>query len=161
MNISLVARAKVRICHERLCGSKFVVVDEQEVYNTLTNAGRIRLHTFCYGNTARPNGLNYIALSSDSTTPLPGDTALAGELSGSGLDRVQGAIALPTGSGNQTTIFYQFIYVGLTPQLVQKAALFDAPGPPPSGVMAHEIQFSPRTLFENDAISVTYQISVG
>jgi len=162
MQISLTARAKVTLRHERLENGVWTLVNPEEtVYNTITNAGRIRLHTFCYGNVARPNGLNYIAISSDGNAPLPGDVVLAGELTGNGLDRVLGAITLPTGSGNQTTIFYRFIYTGLAAQLVQKAALFDTAGPPPNGVMAHEIQFSPRSLFESDAISVTFNIILG
>jgi len=137
-----------------------VVDEDEEVLNEITNAGRVRLHTFCYNTASRANGLNYIALSNDGTAPAAADTALTAELTGNGLDRAQGTVTLPTGAGNQTTIAYMFTYLGAT-QAVQKTALFDTIGPPPAGVMAHEIQFTARTLFTNDTLTVTFTLTIG
>ena len=159
-------RARCRIHHERAYDfdSKtglFLrrIVDEDEiVLNEITNAGRIRLHTFCYNTASRTNGLNYIALSNDATAPDPADTSLASELSGNGLTRAQGTVTLPTGSGNQTTIQHVFTYTGGGSQGVQKTALFDAST---SGTMAHEIAFTQRTLFTNDTLTCTFTITLG
>lgn len=167
-NINL-PRARVRIHQERPYDYDerrglwlYQQVDEdQEVLNEITNAGRIRLHTFCYGTSSRANGLNYIGLSNDGTAPAASDTALTGELTGSGLDRAQGTVTLPTGAGNQTTVQHMFTFTAVGSQAVQKAALFDAAGPPVAGVMAHEIQFTGRTLFQNDTLTVTFTISLG
>lgn len=141
---------------------KYRVVDEdEERLNEITDAGRIRLHTFCYGTAARSNGLNYIGLTNDAVAPAPGDTVLTAELTGNGLERAQGTVTLPGGSGNQTNISHLFIFTGPGSQTVQKTALFDAAGPPPAGVMAHEIAFTPRTLFTNDTLTVTFTITLG
>jgi len=135
------------------------VEPDEVVENIITDAGRIGLHTFCYGTTARASGFNWIGLSNNATPPAAGDTSLTGELTGNGVDRAQGTVTLPTGSSNQTTISKQFTYTGVPPQGVQKAALFSAAYP--GGVMAHEIQFSQRTLFTNDLITITYTITLG
>jgi hypothetical protein len=86
--------------------------DDVEAFNLITDAGRVRLHTFCYDTASRTNGLNYVALSNDSGAPAAGDTALATELTADGLARAQGTVTLATGSGNQTTIQKIFTYLG-------------------------------------------------
>lgn len=162
-------RAKVRIHHERAYDfdeSRGIwlrreVDPDEEVFNLLTNTGRVQLHTFAYGTSSRANGFNYIALSNDAGSPAAGDTALASELTGNGLSRVQGTVTLPTGSGNQTTVSRTFTYSGGSPQGVQKTALFDTIGPPVAGVMNHEIAFTQRTLFTNDTLVVTFTITMG
>lgn len=162
-------RAKVRIHHERpyeydekrgLWLSR-LVDEEEEVFNILTNTGRVQLHNFAYGITPRTNGFNHIGLSNNATPPSAPDTSLAAELTGFGLDRAQGTVTLPVGAGNQTTILHVFTYTGGAPQGVQKCALFDSPGPPVNGVINHEVQFVQRTLFTNDTLTVSYTITMG
>lgn len=132
-------------------------VDEDElVHNLITDAGRVQLHTYCYGTASRSNGFNYIALSNNGTAPAAGDTALTGELSGNGLSRAQGVVTLPTGSGNQTTVAYTFTFSGAS-QAVQKTALFDAAA---VGNMNHEILFTQRTLFTSDTLTVTFTLTL-
>lgn len=138
--------------------------EEEEVGNILTNAGRVTLHTYIYGTAAQrvsaslgAGGLNYIGLTNDGAAPSASDTALTGELSGSGLDRAQGAVTLATGSGTITSVLYQFTYTGGASQGVQKTALFDAAS---GGNMAHEILFTQRTLATNDTISMAFNITL-
>lgn len=164
------ARATCRIRHERAYDYDKRrgiwlrrLESEEEVGNILTDAGRRTLHTFIYGTAAQrtsaslgADGLSYIALSNDAGSPAAGDTALTGELSGSGLDRVMGTVTLPTGSGTITTVSNQFTFTGGT-QNVQKTALFDAAS---GGNMAHEILFTQRTLNTSDTITITFQITL-
>lgn len=160
------ARAKVRIHHERQYDFDektglwiYRTVDEdEEVYNLLTNTGRVQLHTFAYGTAPRTNGFNYIALTDDATPPAATDTVLTGELVGNGLTRVQGSVTLPTGSGNITTVLNVFTYSGGVAQSVQKTALFDSAA---VGVMNHELAFTPRVLTTSDTLSVTFSITLG
>lgn len=165
-NIAL-PRARCCIRHERAYDfdkktGLFVyrLESEEEKLNEITNAGRVQLHTFCYDTASRTNGLNYIALSDNAGLPAPSDTFLTAELTGDGLNRAQGTVTLATGAGNQTTIAKMFTYLGAT-QSVRKTALFDTIGPPPAGVMVHEIAFTARTLFLNDTLTVTFTISLG
>jgi len=133
------------------------VGEDEEVHNLITDAGRVKLHTYCYGTASRTNGFNYIALTNDGTAPAAGDTVLASELVGNGLTRVQGTVTLPTGSGNQTTVAYTFTYGPAASQAVQKTALFDAAA---AGNMNHEILFTQRTLFLNDTLTVTFTLTL-
>jgi hypothetical protein len=138
-------------------------VDEDvEADNLLTNTGRVQLHTQCYALTGiLTNGFNWIGLSNDATAPVATDTALAGELVGNGLSRVQGAVILPSGAGNVTVISNTFTYTGGTSQAIQKTALFTVAGPPVAGVMNHEIAFTQRTLFTSDTVTLTFSITLG
>ena len=162
-------RAKVRIRQERpyeydeargLWLYRHVDEDE-EVFNILTNTGRVQLHNFAYGTVARANGFNYIGLSNDATPPAAADASLLAELTSNGLGRAQGTVTLPTGAGNQTSILHLFTYTGGAPQGVQKCALFDSAGPPISGVINHVVQFVQRTLLLNDTLTVSYTITLG
>ncbi len=137
------------------------VDEDEEAFNILTNTGRVQLHTYGYGSSPRSNGFNWIGLTNDATGPAAGDTSLPSELTGNGMDRAQGSVTLPVGSGNQTTIAHTFTFTGGGSQAVQKTALFDAAGPPVAGVMNHEIQFTQRTLFTSDTLAVTFTITLG
>jgi len=161
-------RAKAFIRHERpydfdeKSGLYLLkVIDEQESWNIVTDAGRRQIHTYIYGSAGQRSGLgggfNYIALSNDAAAPAAGDTTLASELTGNGLDRALGTVTLPTGSGTQTVVQKIFTYTGISSQGVQKTALFDLSS---AGTMAHEIQFSQRTLFTNDTLTVTFSITL-
>lgn len=139
-------------------------VDEDvEGFNLVTDAGRVAIHTYIYGTTAQRasaglgTGLNYIGITNDGTAPAAGDTTLAAELTGNGLDRAQGTPTLPVGAGTITSVQKVFTYTGGGSQGVQKTALFDAAT---SGKMAHEILFTQRTLFTNDTLTVTFQITL-
>ena len=137
------------------------LIDEQEAWNIVTDAGRVRIHTYIYGAGGQRAGLgggfNYIALSNDATAPAAGDTALTGEISTNGLQRALASVTLPTGSGTQTVLQKIFTYTGVSSQGVQKTALFDLSS---AGTMAHEIQFAQRTLFTNDTLTVTFAITL-
>jgi hypothetical protein len=163
---NMTARAQVRIHHEVAYDFnektglwvRRALEEDELVWNIVTNAGRDQLHLQCYGTTGlATNGLNYVGLSNDATAPDPTDTTLASELSGSGLTRAQGSVT-HTGGTNLTTVQKVFTYIGVPAQGVQKSALFNLAA---VGTMAHEVQFSTRTLNTNDSLTVTYSVSLG
>lgn len=134
----------------------YYLLDEETIWNLVTNSGRDQLHLQGYGTTGlATNGFNYIALSNDSTAPSASDTSLTGEISANGLGRTQGAYAHTTGT-NTTTISNTFTATGS--QSCQKAALFNASS---SGVMNHEATFTQRSLISGDTLAVTYTITLG
>mgnify|MGYP001313713481 CR=1 FL=1 len=159
-------KARVRVHHEVAYDRddktglwlRRVEVEDEIVENLILNAGRVQLHAQCYATgSILTNGFNYIGLSNDATAPDAADTTLTAELSGNGLTRAQGTVTLATGSGNQTTVAKTFTYTGSS-QAVQKSALFTASS---SGVMAHEVTFTQRTLATNDTLTLTYTITLG
>ena len=136
----------------------FKMVDEPEVvWNLITNAGRIFLHKQGYDLSGLgANGLNYIALSNDTVTETATSTTLSNEIASNGLTRAQGAVVLPTGSGNQTTVDKTFTATGT--QSAQKAALFTASS---VGTMNHVLGFTQRALITNDTLQITFTITLG
>lgn len=170
---SLAPRAVARIQHhqaydfdEKTGLWHYRLMSEEESGNIITDAGRVRVHTYLYGaggqRAGLGGGLNYIALSNDAAAPAAGDTVLAGEITNTagtaGLQRALGTVTPPTGSGTVTTVQKVFVYTGNGgPQSIQKTALFDASS---AGTMAHEIAFSPRTLFQNDSLTTTFSITL-
>jgi hypothetical protein len=166
-------RARVLITHtrpydfdEKKCLWVHKVIDEEEACNIITDAGRRRVHTYLYGAGAQRTplgvGLNYIALSNNAAAPSASDVALAGEIvdgpTTAGLARAVGAVTLPTGSGTQTLIQKTFTFTGVPgPQSFQKTALFDDPV---TGTMAHEIQFTAKTLQTNDNVTLNFFVTL-
>jgi hypothetical protein len=137
----------------------YITLDEQEVWNQITNSGRDQLHLQGYGTSGlATNGFNYIGLTNTAITPAAGDTSLSGEITSNGLSRAQGAYAHTTGT-NTTTISYTFTATGT--QACQAAALFNLAGPPVAGIMNHELTFTQRSLISGDTLAVTYTITLG
>lgn len=136
----------------------YKLVDEPElVWNLITNAGRIALHKQGYDTSGLlTNGFNYIALSNDTVTETAASTTLSNEIIANGLDRAQGTVTLPTGTGNQTTIDKTFTATGA--QSAQKAALFTAIS---GGTMNHVLGFTQRNLVTSDTLQVTFTITLG
>lgn len=131
--------------------------ETEEVWNLITNAGRIFLHKQGYDTTGLgANGLNYIALSNDTVSETASSTVLSNEIAANGLTRAQGTVTLPTGSGNQTTVDKTFTASGA--QSAQKAALFTASS---GGTMNHVLGFTQRNLITNDTLQITYTITLG
>lgn len=165
------ARAVLRVRHERRRDYDekrglwlYERLDEDEEYgNILTNAGRVTIHSYVYGTTAQraaaglSSGLNFIGLSNNASSPAAGDSTLAGELTTDGLQRVQGTVALPTGTGTITQVSHQFTFTGGGTQAVQKTALFDHVS---AGNMAHEILFSQRTLSTSDTLTLVFVVTL-
>jgi hypothetical protein len=159
-------RAKVTLRHERPVYDESTglwvntLLDEQEAWNIVTDTGRRQLHRYLYGagvqRSSLGGGFNYIAISSNASAPANSDTVLTGEILIDGLNRQLATVVLPTGSGTQTLVSKVFTYTGAAPLAVRKTALFDAPT---GGVMAHEIQFSSRTLFQNDNFTLSFAIT--
>lgn len=164
------ARAIARIVHEQAYDFDAKngvwirrVVSDELVGNIVTDAGRVKLHTYVYGTAGQRSaanlgsGFNFIGLSNNAQAPAAGDSSLAGELSADGLQRAQGVVVLPIGAGTLTTVSNQFTYTGEDNQGVQKTALFDASS---GGNMAHEILFAQRTLGTNDTLTITFNITL-
>lgn len=123
-------------------------------HNIVTNAGLDFMHTQAYGP-ASPNGLNYMALSPDPVTETTASTTLSSEIAGGGLARAGGTFMHTPGT-NVSTI--QRTFTATLAQLVQKAALFDAPA---LGTMNHVLGFTPINLVAADILTVVFTITFG
>lgn len=100
---------------------------------------------------------NYIGLTENTSAPAAGDTALTGELTGSGLARAQGTYAHTTGASSYT-ITKTFTSADATTRTIHKAALFNASS---TGTMPFESALpSDAILVSGDTLTITWTISI-
>lgn len=100
---------------------------------------------------------DYIALSTDAGAPAAGDTAVTGELSGSGLQRAQAAYAHTTGAANYT-LTKTFTSADATPRTINKVGVLNASS---TGTLVFEsLVTSPPTLQSGDQLTITETINL-
>ncbi len=127
-------------------------------HNLLTNAGRDYFHAQCYTNTSAGGiGCNYIALSENSGGAAAGHTAVAGEISTSGLARAQASTRTHSSGTNTTTLQNTFTASG-TFSAVQLSGLLNAAS---TGTLGHEATFTSVALVSGDTLQVTWTLTLG
>lgn len=134
------------------------LLHEEEVWNQITNVGRVQLHKNGYDTSGlATNGFNYVALTNTAVSPAAGDTTLSGEIAANGLSRAQGTVTLASGAGNQTTVAKTFTCT-TAPQAAQAGMLFNAAS---VGTGNHELTFTQRSLQIGDTLATTWTITLG
>ena len=127
--------------------------------NLLTNNGRDYAIAQFYTNTSAGGvGMNFIALTSDSTGADATDTALPGEITTNGLERAVATTITHSTGTNSTTLAKTFTASG-THTAVQMSGTFNqlAVG----GTIAHEAVFTSVTLASSDTLAVTWTLTLG
>ena len=127
--------------------------------NLLTNGGRDYAIAQFYTNTSAGGvGMNFIALTSDSTGADATDTTLPSEITTNGLERLLATTISHSTGTNSTTLNKIFTASG-THTAVQMSGTFNqlAVG----GTIGHEAIFTPVTLASSDTLSVTWTLTLG
>ena len=127
--------------------------------NLLTNNGRDYAIAQFYTNTSAGGvGMNFIALTSDSTGADAGDTTLPSEITTNGLERALATTISHSTGTNSTTLNKIFTASG-THTDVQMSGTFNqlAVG----GTIGHEAIFTSVTLASSDTLSVTWTLTLG
>ena len=127
--------------------------------NLLTNNGRDYAIAQFYTNTSAGGvGMNFIALTSDSSGEDAADTTLPSEITTNGLERAL-ATTISHSSGTNSTTLNKVYTASGTHTAVQKSGTFNqlAVG----GTIGHEAIFTPVTLASSDTLSVTWTLTLG
>ena len=127
--------------------------------NLLTNNGRDYAIAQFYTNTSAGGvGMNFLALTSDSTGADATDTALPGEITTNGLERALATTITHSTGTNSTTLAKTFTASG-THTAVQMSGTFNqlAVG----GTIGHEAVFTSVTLASSDTLAVTWTLTLG
>ena len=127
--------------------------------NLLTNNGRDYAIAQFYTNTSAGGvGMNFIALTSDSSGADATDTALPSEITTNGLERALATTISHSTGTNSTTLNKIFTASG-THTAVQMSGTFNqlAVG----GTIGHEAIFTSVTLASSDTLSVTWTLTLG
>lgn len=136
----------------------------KQKHNLGTTVGQDLLHRVLYTNTgsdASGFGANQIALSTNAGGASAAHTAVAGEITGTGLARAVATTKTHTPGTNTTTIQHVFTASG-THTNVQLTGLFNntaASGTPTGGILVHEATFTATTLASGDELQVTWTIT--
>lgn len=100
---------------------------------------------------------NYIALTENATAPAAGDTALTGELSGSGLGRAQATYAHTAGASTYT-LTKAFTSSDATARTINKVGVLNASS---AGTLVFESAVtSPPVLASGDVLTITETVSI-
>src|SRR5579872_6623307 len=126
---------------------------QHEDHNLRTNAGGDWQSSVMGNTSAPPATANYIAVSNDATAPTATDTTLAGEVTGNGLGRAQGAYAHTNGTTSYTI---QKVFTATGTQASQKTALFNATS---NGTMVFEAAYTQVTVNSGDTLTVTWTVN--
>lgn len=132
-----------------------VIVHDETVHNLLTTAGKDFVTAQVYNTSPGVAGANYIACSTNATTPVVGDTTLAGEITTNGLSRAQAAVAHVTGAS--TVVLQKTFTAQASFSQVQKLGLFTASS---GGTLVHETLVTGVDLIANDNLMVTWTITL-
>ena len=127
--------------------------------NLLTDDGRDYAIAQFYTNTSAGGvGMNFIALTSDSTGADAGDSTLPSEITTNGLERALATTISHSTGTNSTTLNKVFTASG-THTAVQMSGTFNqlAVG----GTIGHEAVFTSVTLASSDTLSVTWTLTLG
>ena len=127
-------------------------------HNLLTNGGRDYFHAQCYTNTSAGGvGANFIALSENSGGANASHTAVAGEISTSGLSRALASTRTHSSGTNTTTLQNTFTASGSF-SAVQLSGLLNAAS---TGTLGHEATFTSVALVSGDTLQVTWTLTLG
>jgi hypothetical protein len=152
----LVKTFQVRPYDLRKCYDDFEEISVRR--NIITNAGRDRLHTQGYITPAVTPVFQWIAVTSSTVAPAPGDTTLDAEIvDANGLARAVATTDTHTGGTNTSTIGITFTATG-SYTAVQKGMLFTLSA---AGVGANEATFSSTNLASGDALQLTWTVTLG
>ena len=127
--------------------------------NLLTDDGRDYAIAQFYTNTSAGGvGMNFIALTSDSSGADAGDSTLPSEITTNGLERALATTISHSTGTNSTTLNKVFTASG-THTAVQMSGTFNqlAVG----GTIGHEAVFTSVTLASSDTLSVTWTLTLG
>jgi len=133
------------------------LIDEEEITNTITNAGKAKVAGLI--NEVTSGGFKWIALGDSSTAATANDTALASEITGSGLGRAQATCSRVTTDVSNDTAQLVHTFVATGTVSVKEAGIFDT-STANAGTMLARQTFTAKNLEANDSLEVTYKVKV-
>jgi len=131
-----------------------------KVNNLLTDAGRDLMHNATLQGSSQPLGGQWIALTTHTGAPADGDTALASELTGSGLARAQATYSHSAGATTSTLVHTFTNSTGSAVAGIVKSGTFNVSTAPVSGTLMFENTFTTVTLQALDQLQVTWTITI-
>ena len=143
---------KIHLIHKR----NGVVLSEETISNTITTAGKAEVAGLI--NESRAGGFKYIAVGDSGTEASSADTALANEITGAGLARVEATCTRVTTDDTNDTAQLLHTFTATATQTVKEVGIFDTPTS--GGTMLGRHTFTAKNMEANDTLQITYKIDV-
>jgi type IV secretory pathway TrbL component len=145
-------QGKVRlVCHDINGNLKF---DTGFIKNTITNASFAVLSGLA-GNTGSQTAFTYLAVGTSSTAPAASQTALAGEIVDSGLERAAATVSRVTTTQTNDTLQLVKAFAVTGTKTVEEAGIFNASS---AGTMLGRALTTTKSVVSGDTLTVTYQV---
>jgi len=141
------------ILHKR--GDK--ILSEETVHNTTTNVGFAEVAGLI--NEQSSIGFKWLALDNSGTAATAADTALATEITDSGLGKASATASKVTTTVAGDTAQLLKTFTATATKTVRGVGIFDTAGAS-AGVMLARTTFSDKNMEANDTLQVTYKIKV-
>jgi len=133
------------------------LIDEITFFNTITNAGKAEAAGLF--NEARAGGFKYVAIGSSGTVAAAANTALAGEITGAGMARVEATCSRTTTTVTDDTAELLHTFTATASQEVREVGIFDTATS--GGTMAGRSTFAVKNMETDDVLQVLYKVKMG
>ena len=131
------------------------VLDEETIYNTITNTGIAEVAGLI--NEATTGGFKWIAIGTSTGAATATNVGLSAELTGASFARHAATCSRVTTDTTNDTAQLVYTFTAAATAAVTEAGIFDASA---AGIMLARQVFSPKNMEANDSLAVTYKIDV-
>lgn len=132
-----------------------IIKDTGFIKNTITNAGLAQIALLAGDASAVP--FTYLAVGTSSTPPQATQTALAGEITDSGLERASATVSRVTTTQTNDTLQLVKLFNVSGSKTVEEAGIFNDPT---AGTMLGRVLTGTLSLVANYSIQITYQVKI-
>lgn len=123
------------------------------IKNTITNAGKAQMALLAGDATAVP--FTYLAVGTSTTAPAASQTALAAEITDTGLERAAGTVSRVTTTETNDTLNVTKTWTATGSKVVEEIGLFNASS---GGTMLGRALTTTKTLTTNAQLVATYKV---
>lgn len=132
------------------------VIDEREVQNLITTAGKAGISARING-VGSPTAYTYLAVGTGTTAPASGNTALETEITDSGLARTAATASQVTTTTTNDTAQLSYTWTVSGTKAVTECGILNAST---SGTMLGRQTFSAINVVSGDSLQITYKVVV-
>lgn len=122
--------------------------------NTITNAGKAQIALLAGDASATP--FTYLAVGTSTTAPAASQTALAAEITDTGLARAAATVSRTTTTQTNDTLSLVYTWTASGSKTVEEVGIFNASS---AGTMLGRALTSTKSLVNGEQLQVTYTVA--
>lgn len=130
-----------------------LLLSTHKTNNTITNAGKAQIALLAGDASATP--FTYLAVGTSTTAPAASQTALAAEITDTGLARAASTVSRTTTTQTNDTLSLVYTWTASGSKTVEEVGIFNASS---SGTMLGRALTSTKSLVNGEQFQVTYTV---